>query len=426
MLGTNVSTNTTIERINVLADQCINMIANEVDCPKALSVYTESTKRLLNQIYPGFKCTNVIFTFNTDKEFFGCRIYPTNRTMNANDFADYFVGSCENIEPREFKSFTHYQIELDYRLFSSLTGLNDEEIATLIIHDIDQYIGETPFKVFSSHFEDCLANMETNLCKRSVQKCPDLFMFVFNECMRYLLSVFTIIPYDPLIDLNEVLVDKVDEYPLIREALYKINHTFPETNAEGVIDYKKYSVRNARILMQWYLNIYTTLDTDRYPLILLKKSIDYSGSELFKNKVKSILEWLNKYQWNNVDMGEPVAESAKPGFFSKLKMDGLKSIEDDLYEYKMRIRNVETQDDAILLMRQINNRMAILDEFLIEHPDLSEKDRKHWDDVFNKYQTLREELSDKAVYNKKMYGLFVDYNMLQQMSDSNQLMNTYY
>ena len=92
----------------------------------------------------------------------------------------------------------------------------------------------------------------------------------------------------------------------------------------------------------------------------------------------------------------------------------------------MRIRNVETQDDAILLMRQINNRMAILDEFLLEHPELSEKDRKHWDDVFDKYQTLREELSDKAVYNKKMYGLFVDYNMLQQMSDSNQLLNTYY
>ena len=80
----------------------------------------------------------------------------------------------------------------------------------------------------------------------------------------------------------------------------------------------------------------------------------------------------------------------------------------------------------ILLMRQINNRMAILDEFLIEHPELSEKDRQHWEDIFNKYQTLREDLSSKAVYNRKMYGLFVDYNALQQMSDNNQLMNTYY
>ena len=33
-----------------------------------------------------------------------------------------------------------------------------------------------------------------------------------------------------------------------------------------------------------------------------------------------------------------------------MKKNGLRSIEEDLFEYNMRLRNVETQDDAILLI----------------------------------------------------------------------------
>lgn len=412
------------QKIDMLADVIKYEIDNEIDCPISTPRIMDSMKKILNNIYHDFKCMNVIYTRNTDHEFFGCRIYPYNREMNNSNIADYFIGSYQDIEPAGFKPFTNYQIEIDSQLFTSTAQLNSEEIATMIIHDIDAYTGNSPLVMFSSHFEDCLMNMETVLCKQSVQKCPELFLFMMNESMRYMLSSFTMLPYNPLINYNDVVWD--DRYPIVRTAIEKINHTFPETNAECIIDYKNYSIRNARILMEWYLNIYTTLDTDRYPLVLLKKSLNYNGSELFKTKVKTIINSLESSYWNNIDMGESVSESYKPGFFAKLKMDGLKSIEEDLYEYKMRLRNVETQDDAILLMRQINNRMAILDEFLIEHPELSEKDRQHWEDVFNKYQTLREDLSSKAVYNRKMYGLFVDYNALQQMSDNNQLMNTYY
>ena len=91
----------------------------------------------------------------------------------------------------------------------------------------------------------------------------------------------------------------------------------------------------------------------------------------------------------------------------------------------MRLRNVETQDDAILLMRQINSRMSILEEYL-DTEELDEKDRKRWEDCYKKYLELRDALSRKTVYNKKMYGLFVDYNALQNMSQSGNLMNTYY
>ena len=91
----------------------------------------------------------------------------------------------------------------------------------------------------------------------------------------------------------------------------------------------------------------------------------------------------------------------------------------------MRIKNIETENEAIYVIRQINNRMAIISDYL-ETEELTEIDRERFFKLYDKYDGLREELSKKAIYNRKMYGLFVDYNALQQMSNSGMTMNTYY
>ena len=62
----------------------------------------------------------------------------------------------------------------------------------------------------------------------------------------------------------------------------------------------------------------------------------------------------------------------------------------------------------------------------LEEEDMDDKDRKRWESCYNKYTELRDALSKKTVYNRKMYGLFVDYNALQQMNDNGNFMNTYY
>ena len=116
----------------------------------------------------------------------------------------------------------------------------------------------------------------------------------------------------------------------------------------------------------------------------------------------------------------------KKGLIYRMKRDGLKSIEEDLFEYNMRLRNVETQDEAILLMRQINSRLSILEEYLEDNTDIDEKDKKRWEECYKKYIEIREALSKKSVYNRKMYGLFVDYNALQNMTQSNNMYNGFY
>ena len=84
----------------------------------------------------------------------------------------------------------------------------------------------------------------------------------------------------------------------------------------------------------------------------------------------------------------------------------------------MRIRNVEDTDDAINLMRQINSRMAVLDDYLSSCGDIPEKEIQRWEKCLSKYDILREELAKKTVYNRKNYGLWFDMNYANAMNPS--------
>lgn len=378
----------------------------------------DEIKDSLNGIFPNFKCKCVMYTKNMDNEFFGCRIYPFIKGHHKKDL-DIVMSRDKEYEIVPFDS---YILELDSKLFTGSVIFEPKEIALLICNDINNITGTKPMCNFIDMLNHVLCETDTVLDFNAMEKCYELFSFVLCETIRYMTSVFCQNSYNDLSGFSSsyTFSENEQEKEIFEHACRKVQILNPEFNGENPA---KFSC--ACLLIEWYLKVYQTIDKDRYTITLLKKAIDYSGSVLFKNKVQGIINYLDSAFWNFVDTY--AVESAKPGFFTKIKLDGLKSIEDDLYEYKMRIRNVETQDDALLLMRQINNRMAILDEYLLENDDIPERDRKRWETLFEKYSKLREELSEKSVYTRKMYGLFVDYNALQQMyNNTNTTMNTYY
>lgn len=375
----------------------------------------EDIQKTLNMIFPKFNCRCVIYTENNDNEFFGDRIYPSYG--NPHTIVKKVLGESDDIGV-----FNSYQLELDSKLFngSSFTW-QGTHIATLILNDINALSGVEPIEEVINAFHNIIFKNDTVIDIEATRKCNELLMFVILESLRYCTSVFCKNTYNDLTGnpIEYKVSDDEMEKKLFEEAIDKVKMHNPEFNGENPS-----ACSYTWIMLEWYLHVYDTIDTDRYPLILLKKAWSYSGSKLFKDRIKQICEILDNKYW--YCLHPDIVTEAKTGIFSKMKMDGLKSIEDDLYEYKMRIRNVETQDEALLLMRQINNRMAILDQYLMENEDLPAESLKRWRNVFEKYYKLREELSDKSVYSKKMYGLFVDYNALQQMSNNNVTMNTYY
>ena len=105
--------------------------------------------------------------------------------------------------------------------------------------------------------------------------------------------------------------------------------------------------------------------------------------------------------------------------FKSLKNNGLRSIEDALWEYKLLIKNCETEEDAMYILHGISTRLSILKDYIYNTPDLSESERRHWEAVISEYYSLREQLAKKRIVNKKQYGLFFDYDQLDYL-DKNQ------
>ena len=150
---------------------------------------------------------------------------------------------------------------------------------------------------------------------------------------------------------------------------------------------------------------------------------DSMGSVLYKNHINSCLRVL----FNQNKMAQERAAIGESSLFTRMRKNGIKSLENDLFEYEMRIKNIDDENSAILLMRQINSRMSLIQDYLDEEEKLPDSERRRWEKLEDRYEKLRQKMITKPIYSRKMYGLFVDYNALMQPGPENLMtMNTMY
>ncbi len=236
---------------------------------------------------------------------------------------------------------------------------------------------------------------------------------------------------DIIVDVTKLSINlDMFEYA-IQDAVRNITSIFRKTDDEIIADefsvrcgfgkelesaYKKIikraitinrAVPNKFVTLQWVLRIYKELGVQRiYAIKTLTKAIEMSGSQLEKKRMQSLKLTINKIKPNymieeSVNMFKKTSE-----FYKRIKYKGIRSLEDDLYEYNLRVQNVDDHDDALTLLRQINSRMNIIDDYITTE-NLTESEKERWFDLLNKYRVLRETLSKKTTYDEKYYGLFV-------------------
>ena len=151
--------------------------------------------------------------------------------------------------------------------------------------------------------------------------------------------------------------------------------------------------------MLWTLRILSSLSTRKIMAIkTLKKAIDLSASVLEQNYMKFLIRDLETVRIL------PVNEGA----LHKFKYNTMKQFDEDYFEIAMRCKNVEEEDDAIYLMRKINTRVSIIDDY-INTEKVSPDDFKKWSKLLEKYKDLRDDLLKTTVYKGKHYGVFVNY-----------------
>ena len=136
---------------------------------------------------------------------------------------------------------------------------------------------------------------------------------------------------------------------------------------------------------------------------------------LEKKEIDKVIKAIQNIDTDVLGESTELMESVKRknSSFKRLKVNGLRSIEDDLYEFRMRAKAAKTEDEAMYTLRQINARLAILDDY-IRYEDIDEEERQKYVELIMQYKEVREYLSTKKVFNKKNYGIWFDYDQLDK------------
>lgn len=90
-------------------------------------------KKELNKFFKDSKCTNVYYTENTDKMFFGMRVAAN---INADDIYDYLTAEKE-------ERIGSYMIEIDSKLLNPLMALKPEELTAITLHEVGHMVNDT-------------------------------------------------------------------------------------------------------------------------------------------------------------------------------------------------------------------------------------------------------------------------------------------
>lgn len=348
----------------------------------------------LNKLFIKNECEEIIYTFN-DKLFFGMCCYPDLESV-----------TCEILTNDNALRISKYALEFDSKLFS--LNLSTKELTAILLHEIGHIIADvddTTIKTLRYRIDSFLLNNDEDFELKNVNAF---------QLLRYALSDLLIKTNSIFFNNEEALADKFvvacgyGQY--LESALKKISKYLWNVDNNT----------NKLATFIWCFRIYNSLKEERIRAVrTLNKVYKISGSKLRKREIQKLINTLNNINLDYIKECALIEESKnKMGLFDRLKYNGLRSLEDDLYEFNIRVKNSETEEEVMYALRGINNRIMLLDNYLMnEKHNLDDDDLERWSTLYNQYKELRTFLSKKKNYNFKNYGLFFDYNKFNSEND---------
>jgi len=339
----------------------------------------------INKIFKAANCKGVIYTLNTDKMFFGMRVYP-NLTGDE---------ALEMLGDKDTKPVESYYIEFDSKLFDPMLALDEKELMAILLHEIGHIVYDlntidevrNAVNYYFSQTDDAIGLNATRSYK-------ELIAYAMKDSIMKVGSVFSKISKDDEI-IADSFVASLGYGPYLESAMKKIMRNNVYINK---------TVDNRLLTLSWVLRLNKEFHTKRIPAIhTLNKAIAMTGSELEKKDIRYALDLMN----NINDIHEAnVFDNVKDRFSKKIhtfKVKGINSVKNDIYELNLRLRCAESQDDLFFVIRAVNTDVAILTDYLSEVTDEVERQ-----EIYNILQQLYE-IRQKAAKDKKVHDRYSSY-----------------
>lgn len=358
----------------------------------------------LNSFFTGSTCNLVLLSKNTDNPFFGLCVMPV---IKDNDIYDILLNDNFEYDHDDSKAkVSKYYLELDFKLFDPILDLSNREILALILHDIGALVNNSsPIDIAKAEVDMYLDRTNSVIRRANTVNYAVLLSFGFKDLIWKITSVMykdhdTLIADDFLISLG---------YGMDLELAVK------KLKSSGYINYMTSGPRDISTIIAWCLSVYNDVLSNRIITIKgLRKSLNYTAIRLVKREIERVITALSRIDDNSILEAGPIDWAMKKyrDTSKDFKYSAIKDYEADLYEYQIRLRNIDDENNALVLLHSINTKLSIIDGVLSEE-DLDEKLRAKYSILQAKYSHLREQLAKKETLRRDYNRIYINYPDMQ-------------
>lgn len=347
----------------------------------------------LNMFFRDVKCEGVLYTNNIDLDFFGVYVQPV---LKEKDVYPLLISDYTT-------TIEKYYVELDSKLFNPLLGLTNREILAIILHDIGSMINSSgPIDRAVKEIDLYLDTTNDVLRTTDNINYVAILTFGLKDLLHKLTSIFTA-------DLTSNVA--IDDFIMSCGFINELNSAISKLKKFGYLNMFSEGGSPSAIIA-WTIRIYNDIKGQRIRTIrLLRKAASYTPVRLVKREMNHMITALSRIDDSSIL--ESVFDDVKMKYQSmtkKFTMSSIKDIEEDYYDYAVTLQNVNDEDDALLLLHRISSRMSVIDGILNDdNPQISDRERKAFTDLYERYNKLRNDIVAKKVYKRNYRRIYVNY-----------------
>lgn len=358
-----------------------------IDGRRDKNICTAMVKEI-NKLFPEAECLELIITNNPTEFMFGARCYiefSVDPEILYNIlFTDSKIGFC------------HYSIDLDSKVFDPMFEINDRELMAIILHEIGHVFNKnTAIDEVRAFVDQYMAKNKAVLSVKDVEEYHELIAMAISEYLIHDKSIFNAYNTEYTADDYAVRYGYGEDLKRNLDKLFKMDGKISAKYAK----YRKFD------MLVWTLSSIVTSNVRKSDILKAMKS--RKAEVVSKSTLRDIDRIIA-----SIDKKKTVSEAGIRDSIldriNKSKKQTMKNLEEDYYELYIRTKNLETEDDAVYILRKISIRISMLDEYL-NTIELTDDERTRWTKLFTKYLDLREELTKANISKSKQYGIYVNY-----------------
>ena len=336
-------------------------------------------KNELNKFFKDAKCMDIIYTRNTDKLFFGMCVIP----LIDDDQVYKIVAEKTPIR------FSQYYIEIDSKLLDVTLGLTDREFTAILLHEVGHLVKDSqPVEEVRKCIDVYVSKEKETISLNDSANYREILRYGIQNTLRKVTSIFER-------DDDEIFADEFAFACGYGEDLYNALNKLSKNSFLINKD-----VKNKMIVLSWSLRLYKEVKFRRIPALKsLKRGMDMTASKYEQREMKKVCNSLYKIDDSSLleasfieNIKRKIDEGRKACTYK-----GIRGFEDDLYEYTIRVKNLYDEDDALMLLRELNTKISILSDY-VSNEEMTDRERDRWYGILDRYYKVRDELAKKKLY----------------------------